>query len=45
MRLQKPKGRDGWRMRVGDCRVIYSIDDGQVLVVVVDVDHRRDVYR
>ncbi|MFZ5850288.1 MAG: type II toxin-antitoxin system RelE family toxin [Actinomycetota bacterium] len=34
-----------WRARRGEYRVIYEIDDDQRLVRVVDVDHRRDVYR
>jgi mRNA interferase RelE/StbE len=31
--------------RRGEFRVIYRIDDGKVLVLVVTVQHRRDVYR
>ena len=38
-------GRDGWRIRVGVYRVIYDIDDAQPAIVVLDVGHRRDVYR
>ncbi len=33
-----------WRVRTGDYRVIYSIDDQTVLVLVVNVGHRREVY-
>jgi len=33
-----------WRVRVGDYRVIYSINDGKLLVLVVRLGHRRDVY-
>ena len=36
---------DLWRVRTGDYRVVYSIDDGVLLVFVVAVGHRRDVYR
>ncbi len=39
------QGRDGYRVRVGDYRILYTIDDGVLLVVVVAVGHRRDVYR
>ncbi|PZF56915.1 plasmid stabilization protein [Curtobacterium sp. MCBD17_013] len=39
------QGRDGFRVRVGDYRIIYTIDDGVLLVVVVTLGHRRDVYR
>ncbi len=36
---------DLWRIRVGDYRVIYQIMDQILLVLVVDVGHRGDVYR
>lgn len=39
------RGRDGWRVRVGNYRVLYTIDDGVLLVVVVTLGHRREVYR
>jgi len=42
---QKLTGREGWRIRVGDYRVIYEIDDVQRTVTVLHVGHRRDVYR
>jgi mRNA interferase RelE/StbE len=38
------KGRPGLRVRVGDYRVIYTIQDEVLLVVVVTLGHRRDVY-
>ncbi|HAZ31455.1 MAG TPA: type II toxin-antitoxin system mRNA interferase toxin, RelE/StbE family [Dehalococcoidia bacterium] len=41
----KLRGREGWRIRVGGYRVIYEIDDKQQVVTVLDVGHRRDVYR
>ena len=34
-----------WRIRVGDYRIIYDINDDVLLVLVVRVGHRRDVYR
>lgn len=41
----KLSSRDGWRMRVGDYRAIYDIDDNARTVTVLHVGHRRDVYR
>jgi len=41
----KLTGREGWRIRVGNYRVIYEVDDEQQSVTVLDVGHRRDVYR
>jgi mRNA interferase RelE/StbE len=38
-------GRPAWRVRVGDYRVIYTIEDDRLIVVVVTIGHRRDVYR
>jgi len=41
----KLTGRDGWRIRIGVYRVIYQIDDQEKKVVVLDLGHRRDIYR
>jgi mRNA interferase RelE/StbE len=38
-------GRTGWRIRVGDYRIIYEIDDAQYTVTILHVGHRRDIYR
>jgi mRNA interferase RelE/StbE len=38
------QGRPGFRVRVADYRIIYTVDDGVLLIVVVTVGHRRDVY-
>lgn len=37
--------RPEWRVRTGDYRVLYRIDDGVLVVVVVDAGHRREIYR
>jgi len=34
-----------WRMRVGDYRVVYSIDDFSKMIDISVIRHRRDVYR
>lgn len=39
------RGRPGFRVRVGDYRIIYRIDDDVLLIVVVTLGHRSDVYR
>ncbi|MBW4079136.1 MAG: type II toxin-antitoxin system RelE/ParE family toxin [Acidobacteria bacterium] len=39
------RGRDGYRLRVGDYRIVYTIDDGVLLIVVVTIGHRREVYQ
>lgn len=36
---------DLWRIRVGDHRVVYSIDDGRLVVLALRIAHRREVYR
>ena len=37
-------GANEWRIRVGDYRIVYSIDDAQKLVDVVRIAHRKEVY-
>lgn len=39
------RGRDGLRVRVGSYRIVYTVDDGLLVVVVVTLGHRGDVYR
>ena len=43
-RCKKLVGRDGWRIRVGDYRVIYEINDLQREITILHIGHRRDVY-
>lgn len=42
---KKLAGWEGWRIRVGDYRVLYEIKETELIVLVVDVGHRRDIYR
>lgn len=34
-----------WRYRVGDWRVIAKLEDGKLVIVVIALGHRREVYR
>ncbi|MHB1157998.1 MAG: type II toxin-antitoxin system RelE family toxin [Phycisphaerales bacterium] len=34
-----------WRVRIGDYRVVYEIHDKRLVILVVKVGHRKDVYR
>lgn len=38
------KGRDGYRIRVADYRIIYDIFDNILLVDVIELGHRKDIY-
>ena len=42
---KKLSGRPAWRIRVGDYRVIYEIADARLLVFVVAIGHRKEIYR
>lgn len=42
---KKLKNRDGWRIRVGDYRVLYFADTKTQNLVVGAIGHRREVYR
>lgn len=41
----KLANQEAYRIRVGDYRIIYTIFDDRLVVLVIDVGHRRDVYR
>ena len=43
--VEKLSGQEKYRIRQGDYRVLYSIDDTAETVMVVKIGHRRDVYR
>jgi mRNA interferase RelE/StbE len=42
---KKLKGRTAWRIRIGNYRVIYEIEDDLLIVTVITAGHRRDVYK
>ena len=41
---RKLRGREGVRLRVGDYRVIYEVDDGRRTITILQIGLRRDVY-
>jgi mRNA interferase RelE/StbE len=41
---KKLRGRDAWRVRIGDYRAIYEIHDGKLIVTDITIGHRREVY-
>ncbi|MDX2224976.1 MAG: type II toxin-antitoxin system RelE/ParE family toxin [Rhodospirillaceae bacterium] len=42
---KKLVGREEWRIKVGDWRVIYRIEDHVLIVTVIRVSHRSDAYK
>ncbi len=34
-----------YRIRVGDYRIVYTLHDDRLMVVVIDIGHRREIYR
>jgi len=43
--IKKLVGHDGYRLRVGDYRVIYRIDKGKLEILVINVDVRGEIYK
>jgi mRNA interferase RelE/StbE len=41
---KKLTGRTGYRIRIGDYRVIYNIEDKVLFVYVIDIGHRKNIY-
>ena len=44
-RLQGKKSKGLYRLRVGDYRIIYTVDHGQLIVFVIEADNRGQVYK
>lgn len=42
---KKLSGRDRYRIRQGTFRIVYGIEDDELIVYVVKVGHRKDIYR
>jgi mRNA interferase RelE/StbE len=43
--LQGDKLRQYWRYRVGDFRIVCDIQDNRLVILVIEVGHRREIYR
>jgi len=43
--VTKLQGRNGYRLRVGDWRIIYEIKDGELVVLVLKIASRGDIYQ
>ena len=41
---KKLKGRDGYRIRIGNYRVIYEIFDNELIIDVIALGHRKNIY-
>jgi mRNA interferase RelE/StbE len=41
---KKLKGRDGYRIRLGNYRIIYQINDYELLIIILLAGHRKDIY-
>ncbi len=41
---KKLKGRDAYRIRIANYRIIYEIEDHILLIDVIDLGHRKDIY-
>jgi mRNA interferase RelE/StbE len=42
---QNLSAEEKYRLRQGDYRIVYSVDDDEKAVLIVKIGHRRDVYR
>lgn len=43
--VKKLSARGGYRLRVGDWRVLYSLDNDILIVLILDMGHRKEVYK
>lgn len=42
---QKLSNKEQYRVRQGDYRIVYSIDDNEMIIDIVKIGHRREIYR
>ena len=38
-------GGEAWRIRIGSYRILYEIHESELLIMVVNIDHRKEVYK
>jgi len=44
--VKKLKGPDGfYRVRIGDYRIVYDIRDKELVVIIIRIGHRKEIYR
>ncbi len=43
--VKKLTDRSAWRIRIGNYRVVYEIDDQSKIIIVIEIGHRKEVYR
>ena len=43
--VKKPAGTEGFRLRMGDWRVIYDLNEGELVVLAIKIGSRGDVYK
>ncbi len=43
--VKELKGKDGWRIRIGDYRVVYRILDEEEVILLAKIGYRKDVYQ
>ena len=43
--FKKLKGRDGYRIRIGNYRIIYNIFENELIIDIITLGHRKDVYK
>ena len=42
---KKLTGRPAWRIRIGNYRAIYEIENKLLTILILDIDHRKNIYR
>ena len=43
--IKKLQSRDGWRLRVGDYRILYTINFKKKEIIILSVAHQKEIYR